>query len=152
MRGGRTKKWRNGARQQRGRVALLLMSMWITGGFASEIPAALAQTHQAKDPVAGHDDGNALFVACGACHAVAPGHNGRGPTLYHLFGRMAGTVPGYSYSFAMKKAGIVWREDTLANFILNPQRMVPGTKMNFPVSANSQQIRALIEYLRTATR
>jgi cytochrome c len=146
------KKWRNAARQERSRIALLLMWTWIAGTFVAGIPAALAQTYQARETVAEHDDGKSLFATCAACHALAPGHNGRGPTLYHLFGRMAGTVPGYDYSFAMKKAGIVWREDNLVNFISNPQRLVPGTTMKFAAPADYQQIRALIEYLRTATR
>jgi cytochrome c len=53
---------------------------------------------------------------------------------------------------AMKNAAIVWRENTLTQFIMDPQRVVPGTSMTFSVSANSQQMRALIDYMRTVTR
>lgn len=131
-------------------IVVALIGMCIGGSFASGIRSAIAQA-STQGPAA-HDDGRSLFAQCGACHALTPSANGRGPTLYHLFGRKAGAVPGYGYSLAMKNAGIVWRENTLTQFILNPQRVVPGTTMTFTVSANSQQLRALIDYLRTVTR
>ena len=133
-------------------VALAAMWMSIGGGFAPAIPAAIAQNYARQDPAAAQDDAKLLFSKCSACHALTPGRNGRGPTLYHLFGRKAGAVPGYDYSVAMKSASIVWRENTLAQFILNPQRVVPGTTMRFTVPANSLQMRALLDYLRTVTR
>jgi len=130
-----------------------MMLMSIGGGLVPGMHNAMAQNHAAKDPAAAaQDDGKTLFAKCGACHALTPGRNGRGPTLYHLFGRKAGSVPGYGYSFAMKRSKVVWRESTLTRFIEDPQRVVPGTTMQFTVSANSQQMRALIDYLRTATR
>lgn len=128
-------------------TALALMLMCIGG-----VPAAIAQDYGGQDSVAAQDEGKLLFAKCGACHALAPARNGRGPTLYHLFGRKAGTVPGYGYSPAMERASIVWRDTTLTQFLLNPERVVPGTSMRFAMSANSQQIRALIDYLRAATR
>ena len=140
------------SRTYHGLVALGRVWMAILGGLVPGFPAAIAQNYAAQDPAASHDDGKLLFSKCSACHALTAGHNGRGPTLYHLFGRKAGAVPGYDYSLPMKKAAIVWREDTLTQFILNPERVVPGTTMRFAVSANSRQIMALIDYLRTATR
>jgi len=128
------------------------MVISVIGGFASEIPVAIAQSYAAGSSAAGGEDGKALFAKCAACHALTPGHNGRGPTLYHIFGRKAGAVPGYDYSFAMKRAEVVWRQNTLAQFITNPQRVVPGTTMKFSISENSQQIEALLDYLRTITR
>lgn len=138
-------------RRKRGVIALALMSMCVSGSIAFGIPAASAQATRSH-PDAGGDDGKSLFTSCSACHAVTPGHNGRGPTLYHLFGRKAGAVPGYGYSLAMKRAGIVWREDSLTQFILDPERVVPGTSMRFSVRMNSQQTRALIDYIRAVTR
>jgi cytochrome c len=131
-------------------IVVALIGTCIGGGFASGIRAAIAQS--STQEAAAQDDGKSLFAQCSACHALTPSRNGRGPTLYHLFGRKAGAVPGYAYSLSMKNAGIVWRENTLTQFILNPQRVVPGTTMTFTVSANSQQMKALIDYLRSVTR
>jgi len=141
---------RSRARQRCRLIAAMLMTMCIGGSFAWGIRAASAQAPM-QDPAA-RNEGKLLFAQCGACHSLAPSRNGRGPTLYHLFGRKAGAVVGYGYSMAMKNAAIVWRENTLTQFITDPQRVVPGTSMTFSVSANSQQMRALIDYMRTVTR
>jgi cytochrome c2 len=98
------------------------------------------------------DEGKSLFAQCSACHSLEPDRNGRGPTLHHLFGRKSGTVPGYDYSLAMKRAAIVWRDDTLARFLLDPQRVVAGTTMVFAGIPDAGRVKALIDYLRTATR
>jgi cytochrome c2 len=98
--------------------------------------------------------GRAIFLAqCSACHALTAEHNGRGPTLYHLFGRRSGTVPGYAYSRAMKSASIAWRDDTLARFITDPQRVVPGSTMTYALSsADRINMKGLIDFLRNGTR
>ena len=141
----------NRVRRKRSMKALALISMCISSSIAFGTPAASAQATR-PPPAAGGEDGRALFAKCSACHALTPGHNGRGPTLYHLFGRKAGSVPGYDYSPAMRRAGIVWREDSLARFIADPEHVVPGTTMRFSIRVSSQQTRALIDYLRAMTR
>ena len=95
-------------------------------------------------------DGKALFAQCSPCHSLAPSHNDRGPTLYHLLGRKSGVVVGYHYSRAMENAAIVWRDDTLTRFLADPQRLVPGTTMIFAGISDPQQIKALMDYLRIA--
>ena len=105
-------------------------------------------------PGATESQGRAIFLAqCSACHALTAEHNGRGPSLYHLFGRRSGTVPGYAYSRAMKSAGIAWRDDTLARFIADPQRVVPGSTMTYALSsADRINMKGLIDFLREGTR
>jgi MFS family permease len=53
-------------------------------------------------------------------------------TLLGVIGRHAGSVPGFSYSQAMKNSNIVWDAKSLDAFIMAPQKALPGTTMSFP--------------------
>jgi cytochrome c len=68
-----------------------------------------------------------------------------------LFGRRAGSVPGFVYSAAMRNSGIVWSEATLDRFLQGPRQMVPGTKMTYAGVPDPQERADLIAYLRQAT-
>lgn len=103
----------------------------------------------AADPV----QGRRQFAPCSACHTVdAGGPDKIGPNLHGLFGRTAGTKPGYSYSNAMKKAGFAWDEDKIAAYITKPQAMVPGNKMSFPGVAAPEARDNIVAYLKEATK
>ena len=94
--------------------------------------------------------GQRLFTQCASCHAVGPNAHGNfGPELNNLFGRRAGSTPDFAYSSAMKASGIVWNERTLAAFLHDPGKLVPGTKMRFWGISDERQITALLAYLRT---
>lgn len=54
-----------------------------------------------------------------------------GPNLYGLFGRKTGSVEGYSYTEANRDKGIIWNEGTLFEYLENPKKYIPGTKMAF---------------------
>jgi cytochrome c len=69
-----------------------------------------------------------------------------------LFGRQAGTVPGFDYSEAMKASGIIWDEETLDAFLSDPRGFVPGTKMTYAGVKNPQDRADLIAYLKEATK
>jgi cytochrome c len=95
--------------------------------------------------------GAQTFVMCKGCHTLDKGgRNGIGPNLHDLFGRKAGTVPGYTYSAAMKKSGLTWDEKTLGEFLAAPTKKVPGTKMPISVADPAKRA-ALIDYLKSAT-
>jgi cytochrome c len=90
----------------------------------------------------------AAFAVCAACHN-AEGANGLGPTAKGLYGRKAGTARGFTYSAAMKKAGVTWDEHSLDAFIADPQKAVPGNVMPFPGLADGKQRAEIIDYLKT---
>ncbi|HYG87585.1 MAG TPA: c-type cytochrome [Azospirillum sp.] len=111
--------------------------------------AVAADPLPAGDPAAGQ----ALFRACAMCHTLTPdGGNRAGPTLWHLFGRRAGSVEGYRYSASLRDSGIVWTEDTVARlFEIGPDTLTPGSKMPMQRIDDPQKRADLIAYLRQAT-
>lgn len=90
--------------------------------------------------------GEAVYSRCLACHALA--YDRTGPRHCGLFGRQAGTVPGFAYSQAMKESKIIWDEKTLNWFLENPMKAVPGTSMGYAGIPDAQERADLIAYLK----
>ena len=95
-----------------------------------------------------HAEPPAAYSACAACHS-ADGKNGLGPTLKGVYGRKAGSAAGFRYSPAMKKAGTVWDEKSLDNFLADTQKAIPGNVMPFPGVADAKQREEIIGYLKS---
>ncbi|CUA87919.1 cytochrome c family protein [Chelatococcus daeguensis] len=94
--------------------------------------------------------GERVFLKCRACHQVGEkAKNVVGPELNGLFGRTAGTAPGYSYSEANKASGIVWDEANFREYIADPRAKIPGTKMVFAGLKKEQEVDDLVAYLKT---
>ena len=98
--------------------------------------------------------GEKVFKRCVACHTVDEGgRNKVGPNLWNIFGSTAGQRDiGYKYSDAMKASGIVWTEDTMSDYLENPRKAVPKTRMAFPGLKKEEQREAVIEYLESVTQ
>ncbi|WP_339764749.1 c-type cytochrome [uncultured Sulfitobacter sp.] len=133
---------------------------------AVEAPAATAepavveaQEETAPEPeVAAVDpalieDGEKVFRKCKACHQVGDDAKNRsGPILNGVIGAAAGHIDGFKYSKALKtqaEEGLVWTDETLAEFLAGPKKYIKGTKMGFAGLKKDSDIAAVIAYLST---
>jgi cytochrome c len=124
---------------------------WIYSLAAAPVLMAAIAVFATPSGAQGTPAGAKAFGMCTACHTVAKGDdNGIGPNLSGLIGRRAGSVPGFSYSTAMKGSGLTWDAKTLDEFLAAPTKKVPGTKMPISVSDPAKRA-AVIAYLMAAT-
>lgn len=67
-----------------------------------------------------------------------------------MFGRQSGNAEGYTYTEANKRAGVLWAEVTLADYLENPKKYIPGTKMAFAGLKKPKDRNDLVTYLKGA--
>lgn len=100
--------------------------------------------------------GEKLFkTRCDQCHTLKDGGPSKtGPTLHGLFGRKSGTDEAYAsqYSDANRKKGVVWDENTLFEYLENPKKYIPGTKMAFGGLKKPTDRNDLITFLMKASQ
>lgn len=82
---------------------------------------------------------------CSGCHATDL--NKEGPRLRGVYGRQAGSLPGFGYSEALKKTGVIWNDASLDRWLSDPDAMAPDTDMAFRL-ADAEERRAVIAYLK----
>ncbi|WP_296423167.1 c-type cytochrome [Yoonia sp.] len=92
-------------------------------------------------------DGEGVWRNCRSCHALEPGVNGTGPTLYGVVGRPVDAVAGFAYSGALEEVVDVWTPDALNGFLENPKGYAPGTIMGFNGLRKVEDRANLIAYL-----
>ncbi|MGH8635041.1 MAG: c-type cytochrome [Burkholderiales bacterium] len=95
--------------------------------------------------------GAKAYQNCVACHSLETGRHFTGPSLANLFGRKAGTAPGFQrYSDALQRSGVIWDEKTLDAWLSEPDSFIPGNVMTFPGLKDETMRRDLIQYLKAA--
>jgi cytochrome c len=110
----------------------------------AELPAA----YQGADLV----NGEAKFAVCRACHTINQGgEDMTGPNLWGIFGRKAGSEPGFSYSDDLKNAGWTWDAGRIDTWIANPRAVLPNTKMTFAGLTDPTDRRDIVAFLKVQT-
>ncbi|MFN3209448.1 MAG: c-type cytochrome [Roseovarius sp.] len=127
---------------------------WPVADLDAFDPAGSEQRTFLRDPGAMPNGERQFMRKCSICHALTPPPSRKaGPSLHGLFGRQAGTVPGYPYSDILDGSDIVWSEETIdALFDLGPDHYIPGSKMPMQRIVAGEDRQDLIDYLRAATQ
>ena len=94
--------------------------------------------------------GEQVFKKCAACHnADKGGANALGPNLWGTLGKPHGHVAGFAYSDALKGKPGNWDFASMSEWLANPKKYAPGTKMTFAGLGNPQDRANLIAYLNS---
>ena len=116
-------------------TVLLLLTLLATG-----------IAHGAGDAQAG----KAVYTRlCSGCHKIGPSARAAfGPQLNGVIGRQAGHTNDYKYTEALHASGIVWTREKIADFVKDPDGVIPGTRMKLWWIGNDQRMEDLLEYLQ----
>lgn len=96
--------------------------------------------------------GAKVFNKCKACHVADAETNRVGPYLKGVIGRKIASVPDYKYSDSMKEFAAshdVWDDATFLEYITDPKKDVPKTKMAFAGIKKEEDRQDLLAYLKT---
>lgn len=92
-----------------------------------------------------------VFARCAVCHNAVKGAPAKiGPNLWGVYGAKAASRKGFTYSPALKAAGLRWDETALDKWISGPMTMVPGTMMSFPGLKDAAKRAEVIAFLKKA--
>ncbi len=120
----------------------------LSGDDAKKAQAALPAPYNTADL----SNGESKFALCSTCHTlVEGGPNMTGPNLHGVIGRKAASVPGFSYSDALKASGWTWDGAHVDSWITDPKVAAPGTKMTFAGMKDPKDRTDVIAYLMVQT-
>lgn len=114
-------------------------------GGEAEVPieTLLAKADPAK--------GEQVFKKCTSCHTInAGGANGIGPNLHGVMGEAIATGHGgFAFSDALKSKGGTWDWKSMNDWVHNPKKFAPGTKMTFAGLGKPEDRADLLVYLNS---
>lgn len=115
--------------------------------YQPPLPDSFAERLRSADLARGEQ----LFMRkCSSCHdQEKEGGHGKGPHLWNVLGRRAGSIPGFEFSEAMRNSGHTWSFATLNYYLTRTDRAVPGLAMEFRKLRREKDRADLIGYLRT---
>lgn len=114
---------------------------------AAVLTLAATQAQAAGDAA----EGLKVYNKCKICHTIDKGgKNLVGPNLYGIVGRKAASVPGFAYSKSLAEMNVTWDEAALAQYLTDPRKFNPGTKMAFVGLKKQSEIDDVIAYLKDA--
>jgi cytochrome c len=92
--------------------------------------------------------GEAVFKKCAACHnADKGGPNALGPNLWGVLGEPVGKGHGFAFSTALAGKGGTWNWNNLSEWLANPKKFAPRTKMTFAGLGKAEDRANVIAYL-----
>ena len=111
------------------------------GGAAAEKPIDFS--------IADAAHGEQVFKKCAACHnADKGGANALGPNLWGVLGEPIGKgAHGFAFSEALAGKGGAWDFANLSEWLANPKKFAPGTKMTFAGLGNPEDRANVIAFL-----
>ena len=127
-----------------------------TMGYPIEGVVVEGQEGEADKPIAFYlasadaAKGEAVFKKCAACHNAEPGGaNALGPALYGVMGNPVAGHPGFAFSGPLKEKGGAWDWETMSQWLANPKKFAPGTKMTFAGLGNPQDRADVMAFLNS---
>ncbi|MCW8906586.1 MAG: c-type cytochrome [Sedimenticola sp.] len=148
---------RGGVMQGKAGLSLLISGMLVFGPTVAEertdplaqyrpiLSESFKQLLREVDPASGERD---FMRKCSSCHdQQRDGGHGKGPYLWNLMGRRAGSLPGFEYSDAMRNSGHTWDIAALNYYLADTEQAVPGRIMNFRGIRRDKVRARLIAYL-----
>ncbi|WP_037307344.1 c-type cytochrome [Ruegeria halocynthiae] len=129
------------------------MYSWPVSALDEQEQMAATQPGFLKNPAEMSNGERQFTRKCSICHSLTPdGERRAGPTLHGIFGRPAGTLPGYFYSDTLQDSDIIWNDKTInALFDEGPDHYIPGSKMPMQRITQASDRDDLIAFLRRAT-
>lgn len=119
--------------------------MRISCGAMAVFVASCVLTFPSEAQTNGRTGKDLFEKRCSGCHAWD--RDKEGPHLAGVYGREAGSIPSFDYSAALKKSKIKWADETLNQWLADPEKLVPENDMAFHVESADER-REIIAYLK----